>query len=51
LIKTISSDLPGSLTGFEAALALDTQTGGKTWNYYVRQLFGGKPNPDCCSAR
>ncbi|HCB1998036.1 TPA: conjugal transfer mating pair stabilization protein TraG, partial [Klebsiella pneumoniae] len=19
---------------------------GKTWNYYVRQLFGGKPNPD-----
>ncbi|EPE9342980.1 conjugal transfer mating-pair stabilization protein TraG, partial [Klebsiella pneumoniae] len=20
--------------------------GGKTWNYYVRQLFGGKPNPD-----
>ncbi|MGF9156810.1 conjugal transfer mating-pair stabilization protein TraG, partial [Klebsiella pneumoniae] len=24
----------------------DTQTGGKTWNYYVRQLFGGKPNPD-----
>ncbi|HIG8847791.1 TPA: conjugal transfer mating-pair stabilization protein TraG, partial [Klebsiella pneumoniae] len=21
-------------------------TGGKTWNYYVRQLFGGKPNPD-----
>ncbi|HID6064856.1 TPA: conjugal transfer mating-pair stabilization protein TraG, partial [Klebsiella pneumoniae] len=25
---------------------LDTQTGGKTWNYYVRQLFGGKPNPD-----
>ncbi|EOG9550417.1 conjugal transfer mating-pair stabilization protein TraG, partial [Klebsiella pneumoniae] len=29
-----------------SALALDTQTGGKTWNYYVRQLFGGKPNPD-----
>lgn len=25
---------------------LDTQTGGKTRNYYVRQLFGGKPNPD-----
>jgi conjugal transfer mating pair stabilization protein TraG len=20
--------------------------GRKTWNYYVRQLFGGKPNPD-----
>ena len=30
----------------KAALALDTQTGGKTWSYYVRQLFGGKPNPD-----
>ncbi|HFG1084476.1 TPA: conjugal transfer mating-pair stabilization protein TraG, partial [Klebsiella pneumoniae] len=29
-----------------SALVLDTQTGGKTWNYYVRQLFGGKPNPD-----
>lgn len=30
----------------KSALALDTQTAGKTWNYYVRQLFGGKPNPD-----
>lgn len=30
----------------KSALALDSQTGGKTWNYYVRQLFGGKPNPD-----
>ena len=30
----------------KSALALDTQTGGKTWSYYVRQLFGGKPNPD-----
>ncbi|HBZ9189489.1 TPA: conjugal transfer mating pair stabilization protein TraG [Klebsiella pneumoniae] len=30
----------------KSALALDTQTGGKTWNYYVCQLFGGKPNPD-----
>ncbi|WP_434670904.1 conjugal transfer mating-pair stabilization protein TraG (plasmid) [Klebsiella sp. B345] len=30
----------------KSALALDTQTGGKTWNYYARQLFGGKPNPD-----
>ena len=29
----------------KSALALDTQTGGKTWSYYVRQLFGGKPNP------
>jgi len=27
-------------------LALDSQTGGKTWSYYVRKLFGGKPNPD-----
>ncbi|EJK1259055.1 conjugal transfer mating pair stabilization protein TraG [Salmonella enterica] len=27
-------------------LALDTQSGGKTWSYYVRQLFGGRPNPD-----
>ncbi|WP_370548792.1 conjugal transfer mating pair stabilization protein TraG (plasmid) [Edwardsiella tarda] len=27
-------------------LALDTQNGGKTWHYYVRQLFGGRPNPD-----
>ncbi len=30
----------------KSALALDTQTGGKTWNYYFRQLFGVKPNPD-----
>lgn len=30
----------------KSVLVLDTQTGGKTWNYYVRQLFGGKPNPD-----
>lgn len=30
----------------KAALALDTQNGGKTWSYYARQLFGGKPNPD-----
>ncbi|HCU2335202.1 TPA: conjugal transfer mating pair stabilization protein TraG [Klebsiella aerogenes] len=30
----------------KSALALDTQTGGKTWNYYVRQIFGGRPNPD-----
>ncbi|MGP2817065.1 conjugal transfer mating-pair stabilization protein TraG [Serratia marcescens] len=27
-------------------LALDTKTGGKTWSYYVRQAFGGRPNPD-----
>ncbi len=30
----------------KAALALDTQTGGKTWSYYTRQIFGGRPNPD-----
>lgn len=30
----------------KSVLALDSQTGGKTWSYYVRQLFGGKPNPD-----
>ncbi|MEQ0076521.1 conjugal transfer mating-pair stabilization protein TraG [Klebsiella sp. CN_Kp118] len=30
----------------KSALALDSQTGGKTWSYYVRQMFGGKPNPD-----
>ncbi|HDZ9787333.1 TPA: conjugal transfer mating-pair stabilization protein TraG [Klebsiella variicola] len=33
-------------TELKQRLALDTQTGGKTWNYYVRQLFGGKPNPE-----
>ncbi|HIF5913935.1 TPA: conjugal transfer mating-pair stabilization protein TraG [Raoultella ornithinolytica] len=33
-------------TQLKQRLALDTQTGGKTWSYYVRQLFGGKPNPD-----
>lgn len=33
-------------TELKQRLALDTQTGGKTWSYYVRQLFGGKPNPD-----
>ncbi|PVZ84206.1 conjugal transfer protein TraG [Serratia sp. S1B] len=27
-------------------LALDNQTGGKTYSYYARQLFSGKPNPD-----
>lgn len=33
-------------TELKQRMALDTQTGGKTWSYYVRQLFGGKPNPD-----
>ncbi|ENO7970148.1 conjugal transfer mating pair stabilization protein TraG [Salmonella enterica] len=27
-------------------LNLDTQNGGKTWHYYVRQLFGGRPDPN-----
>ncbi|EPJ0597117.1 conjugal transfer mating-pair stabilization protein TraG [Enterobacter roggenkampii] len=27
-------------------LGLDTQTGGKSWSYYARWLFGGRPNPD-----
>ncbi|NCG53661.1 conjugal transfer mating-pair stabilization protein TraG [Serratia fonticola] len=27
-------------------LALDNRTGGKTYSYYARQLFAGKPNPD-----
>ncbi|PAU99452.1 conjugal transfer protein TraG [Arsenophonus sp. ENCA] len=27
-------------------LGLDTKTGGETWHYYARQLFGGRPNPD-----
>lgn len=25
-------------------LNLDTQTGGKTWNYTVKQIFGGRPD-------
>ncbi|KDT08150.1 conjugal transfer mating-pair stabilization protein TraG [Escherichia coli] len=27
-------------------LNLDTKTGGKTWYYYVQQIFGGRPDPD-----
>ncbi len=27
-------------------LAVDSAQGGKTWNYYVRQLFGGRPDPN-----
>ncbi|EAM6226097.1 conjugal transfer mating pair stabilization protein TraG [Salmonella enterica] len=27
-------------------LNLDTQNGGKTWHYYVQQLFGGRPDPN-----
>lgn len=27
-------------------LGLDIQTGGKSWSYYARWLFGGRPNPD-----
>lgn len=28
------------------ALGLDSQTGGKSWSYYARWIFGGRPNPD-----
>ncbi|EJC3639244.1 conjugal transfer mating pair stabilization protein TraG [Salmonella enterica] len=27
-------------------LSLDTKTGGRTWHYYVQQLFGGRPDPN-----
>ncbi|ECH6755684.1 TPA: conjugal transfer mating-pair stabilization protein TraG [Salmonella enterica] len=27
-------------------LNLDTKTGGRTWHYYVQQLFGGCPDPN-----
>lgn len=27
-------------------LAVDSSQGGKTWSYYVRQLFGGRPDPN-----
>ncbi|ELY9614647.1 conjugal transfer mating pair stabilization protein TraG [Salmonella enterica] len=27
-------------------LNLDTKTGGRTWHYYVQQLFGGRPDPN-----
>ncbi|AXC69993.1 conjugal transfer protein TraG (plasmid) [Salmonella enterica subsp. diarizonae serovar 59:z10:-] len=27
-------------------LNLDTNTGGRTWHYYVQQLFGGRPDPN-----
>jgi conjugal transfer mating pair stabilization protein TraG len=27
-------------------LGLDSQTGGKSWSYYARWIFGGRPNPD-----
>lgn len=51
-LRGLFNDKNQFLTCEEAAavikpkLALDTQTGGKTWNYYVRQVFGGRPNPD-----
>ncbi|WP_370605777.1 conjugal transfer mating-pair stabilization protein TraG [Citrobacter braakii] len=28
------------------ALGLDSQNGGKTWSYYARQIFGGRPDPN-----
>lgn len=27
-------------------LNLDTKTGGRTWHYYVQQIFGGRPDPN-----
>lgn len=36
----------GGLTGSEIGSCAGYSDGGKTRNYYVRQLFGGKPNPD-----
>lgn len=51
-LRGVFNDKNQFLTCEEAAsvikpkLALDTQTGGKTWSYYVRQAFGGRPNPD-----
>ncbi len=51
-LRGVFNDNNRFLTCEEAAsvikpkLALDTQTGGKTWSYYVRQAFGGRPNPD-----
>ncbi|EMZ9260998.1 conjugal transfer mating pair stabilization protein TraG [Escherichia coli] len=32
--------------GLKDKLNFDTNTGGKTWHYYVQQLFGGRPDPD-----
>lgn len=36
----------GGLTGSEIGSCAGYSDRGKTRNYYVRQLFGGKPNPD-----
>ncbi|ENY5058651.1 conjugal transfer mating pair stabilization protein TraG [Salmonella enterica] len=33
-------------TELKQRLAVDSAQGGKTWNYYVRQLFGGRPDPN-----
>ncbi|ECJ2934782.1 conjugal transfer protein TraG [Salmonella enterica subsp. enterica] len=33
-------------TTLKDKLNLDTKTGGKTWHYYVQQIFGGRPDPD-----
>ncbi len=32
--------------GLKDKLNFDTNTGGKTWHYYVQQIFGGRPGPD-----
>jgi len=45
VVNTFLSCLEGAEI-LKQRLALDSQTGGITWNYYVRQLFGGRPNPD-----
>ncbi|EAQ9997830.1 conjugal transfer protein TraG [Salmonella enterica] len=33
-------------TELKQCLAVDSAQGGKTWSYYVRQLFGGRPDPN-----
>lgn len=33
-------------TELKQRLAVDSAQGGKTWSYYVRQLFGGRPEPN-----
>ncbi|EAR6896077.1 conjugal transfer mating pair stabilization protein TraG [Salmonella enterica] len=33
-------------TELKQRLAVDSAQGGKTWSYYVRQLFGGRPDPN-----
>jgi conjugal transfer mating pair stabilization protein TraG len=35
----------------QQAMGIDAQTGGKTWSYYVRQLFGGRPDASALFAQ